>query len=223
MREKVRLLLWRRMLPFLLFLLVLLLTGGCSRIPKIIVLEDPLTAAEHVELGVAYERKGDLDLALREYERALRKDGTFYRARVNLGNIFLAKKEYGKAREEYLLALELRPGDAEATNNLSWAAIFSGEGIDEALVRMEAVVSGSGGRQPVFLDTLGVLRMRANRPGEAEEAFALAETLCRKAGAAPREGVNGDPPCPEEVLREIADHREELRRRFPSPPPARAR
>jgi len=229
MREIARLRSWRRVLPFLL---VLLLAGGCSRIPRIIVLEDPLTAAEHVDLGVAYERKGERDLAQREYERALRKDGKLYRARVNLGNIFLAKKEYGKAREEYLLALDLRPGDAEATNNLSWAAIFSGVGIDEALARMEAVVSAppvspaagvpqqrearaGAGRAPVFLDTLGVLRMRANRPGEAEEAFALAESLCRQAGAAPRAGVNGDAPCPEEVLREIEDHRRELRSRFP--------
>jgi len=212
MVEKARLRSLRQVLPFLL---VLLLAGGCSRIPKVIVLEDPLTAAEHVDLGVAYERKGELDLAQREYERALRKDGKFYQARVNLGNIFLAKKEYGKAREEYLLALELRPGDAEATNNLSWAAIYSGEGIDQALVQMEAVVSGPGGRQPIILDTLGVLRMRANRPGPAEEAFALAETLCRPAGAAPREGVNGDAPCPEEVLREIGEHRRELRSRFP--------
>jgi len=198
-----------------LLLLSLLLAGGCSRVPRIIVLEDPLTAAEHVELGVAYERKGELDLARREYERALRMDGKFYRARVNLGNVFLAKKEFGKAREEYLLALELRPGDAEATNNLSWVAILSGEGIEDALARMEGVVSGPGGRRPTLLDTLGVLRMHANRPGEAEEAFALAESLCRRAGAAPREGVNGDAPCPEEVLREIEDHRGELRRRFP--------
>jgi Tfp pilus assembly protein PilF len=196
-------------------LLALLLACGCSRIPRIIVLEDPLTAAEHVELGVAYERKGELDLARREYEGALRKDKKFFQARLNLGNVFLAKKEYGKAREEYLKALELRPGDADATNNLSWAAIFSGEGIDEALARMEPVVSGPEGRRPALLDTLGVLRMRANRPREAEEAFALAETLCRQAGAAPREGVNGEAPCPEEVLREIEDHRKELRSRFP--------
>ena len=196
-------------------LLLLLLADGCSRIPRIIVLEDPLNAAEHVELGVAYERKGELDLARREYERALLKDRKFYRARLNLGNIFLAKKEYGKAREEYLLALELRPGDAEAANNLSWAAIFSGEGIDEALARMESVVSGHGGRRATLLDTLGVLRMNANRPGAAEEAFALAEALCRQAGVAPREGLKEEAPCTEEVLREIEDHRRELRRRFP--------
>ena len=215
-----------------LILLFSLLAGGCSRLPKIIVLSDPLTAAEHVDLGVAYERKGELDLAQREYERALRKDGTFYRARVNLGNIYLAKKEYGSARAEYLLALELRPEDAEATNNLAWAAILSGEGIDEALARMEKVVSAppvspaagvpqqreartGAGRDPIFLDTLGVLRMRANRPGAAEEAFAQAETLCRQAGVAPREGASGDSPCPEETLREIEDHRKELRIRFP--------
>ena len=203
-------------------LLVLLLAGGCSRVPRIIVLSDPLTAAEHVELGVAYERKGELDLARREYERALQKDRMLYRARVNLGNIFLAKKEYEKARKEYLAALGLRPGDAEATNNLSWAAIFSGEGMDEALARMESVVSGPVGRKPIFLDTLGVLRMRANLPGPAEEAFALAEALCGQAGAAPGKGVNGDAPCPEEVLREIEDHRGELRRRFPSTSPAPA-
>lgn len=231
MEEKAHLWSWRRVLPCLL---LLLLAGGCSRLPKIIVLSDPLTAAEHVELGVAYERKGDLDLARREYERALQKDRKFYRARLNLGNVFLAKKEYGKARVEYLLALELRPGDADGTNNLSWAAIFSGEGIDEALALMESVVSaplatpiggtpparsskwgGPGGRQPALLDTLGVLRMNANRPGPAEEAFALADTLCREGGATPREGVNGGAPCPGEVLREIEDHRKELRRRFP--------
>ena len=57
--------------------------------------------------------------------------------------------------------------------------------------------------------------MRANRPGEAEEAFALAEELCRQSGVAPREGVNGDAPCTEEVLREIEEHRRELRKRFP--------
>jgi Tfp pilus assembly protein PilF len=220
MREKSRLRSWRLGLPLLL---VLLLAGGCSRIPKIIVLEDPLTASEHVELGVAYERKGELDLAQREYERALRKDGKFYRARVNLGNVFLAKKEYGKAREEYLKALELRPGDAEATNNLSWAAIYSGEGIEEALTRMESVVSGPGGRQPALLDTLGVLRMHANHPVEADEAFALAETLCRQAGAVPREGVDNVAPCPEGVLREIGDHRGELRGRFPSVAPVPGR
>ncbi len=201
-----------RALPLLL---ILLLASGCSRVPKIIVLEDPLTAAEHVELGVAYERKGELDLALREYGKALRKDKTHFQARVNLGNVYLAKKDFETARGEYLRALDLKPGDAEATNNLGWCAILSGEGIEEALVRMENTVSGPAGCLPAFLDTLGVLRMRANRPGAAAEAFALAERLCARPGAASEEGA----ACSEQVRREIEEHRGELSRRFPPPSP----
>lgn len=200
----------------LLSILLLLLAAGCSRIPKIIVLEDPLTAAEHVDLGVAYEREGKLDLAQREYEKSLRKEKNLFQARVNLGNLSLARKDYGKAREEYLRALESRPGDAEATNNLAWAAIFSGDGIDEALARMEAVVAAPGGRQAALLDTLGVLRMRTNRPGAAEEAFALAEELCGKTDTASQEDAQGGSRCSEEVRREIGEHRQELRRQFPS-------
>jgi Tfp pilus assembly protein PilF len=209
-------------LAALLFLLILLPAGGCSRVPKIIVLKDPLTAAEHVELGVSYERKGEIDLARRQYEMALNKDKGYFQARINLGNVHLAQKEYGKAREEYLRALDLRPGDAEATNNLAWAAIDSGEGIDEALARMEAVVAGPGGRRATLLDTLGVLRMHANRPAAAEEAFAAAEAICVPSGDSPGADASGAAPCPEEVRKEIVVHREELRKRFPSPaaPPA---
>ena len=87
--------------------------------------------------------------------------------------------------------------------------------IDEALDRMESVVSGPGGRSATLLDTLGVLRMNANRPGPAEEAFAMAEKLCREATVASKEGLKEEAPCPAEVLKEIEDHRKELRRRFP--------
>ncbi|HEY7586949.1 MAG TPA: tetratricopeptide repeat protein, partial [Candidatus Deferrimicrobiaceae bacterium] len=161
----------------------------------------------------------DLGLARREYEAALRKDGRSFQARVNLGNVYLAGKDHSKARDEYLRALELRPGDAEATNNLSWAAVLSGEGIDEALARMEAVVSAPGGRNAALLDTLGVLRMHANKPEEAEEAFALAEKYCIEPDSTQGGSANRASPCTEEVRREIGEHRRELKKRFPSPAP----
>lgn len=195
-------------------LAVLVVTAGCFRMPKIIVLEDPLTAAEHVDLGVAYERKGEISLARREYDAALRKDGKCFRARVNLGNISLQGKEYGNARREYLRALELRPGDAEAANNLAWVAILQGEGIDEALARMEGIAATPEGRRPEILDTLGVLRMHASLPGPAEEALSLAEGICA-GGVSKQEGETG-PSCTEQVRAEIAEHRRELRKRFPS-------
>ncbi len=184
---------------FLLFLQTVL-TARCGRMPRIIVLEDPLTAEEHIELGVAYERSGEYDLAVREYERALRKDGESFQARVNLGNVRLAKKEYGKAAEEYREALGIRPGDPEATNNLAWVAIRSGEDREEAAAAMEAVLSREENRTPALLDTLGVLWMRMGEPAAAEEAFDEAERRCL---------AEGVPGCPDGVLREIRDHRAE--------------
>src|SRR3990172_5618048 len=115
----------------------------------------------------------------------------------------------GPAEEEYRKALEVRPGDPEATNNLAWAAIFSGERREEAAARMEAVLSRPGNRTATLLDTLGVLRMRLGRAATAEEAFVEAERLCLEAG---------EPGCPGEILREIRDHRAELDGRIPSSP-----
>lgn len=190
-----------------LLLLLALSAAGCAHLPKIIVLEDPLSADEHVNLGVAYERNGELALAAREYERALEKDKKSFQARVNLGNVRLAEKRYGKARELYLAALEVRPGDPEATNNLCWAAILSGNGLEDALRRLQAVLATPVQRTPPLLDTLGVLLGELSRPSAAEAAFAEARTRCEE----------GHPACTEAVRQELRDHREALRARYGSP------
>lgn len=214
---------------FLGFLQILLLAvglAGCGRLPRIIVLEDPLSADEHVALGVAYERKGELAAAAREYERALKKDGKSFRARVNLGNVRLEEKEYGEARGEYLKALALRPADPEATNNLAWAAILSGDGREDALRRLDAVLAARESRHPPrdgltpsLLDTRGVLLTRLARFAEAESAFARAEAACLAPDNPPGTGDTSFPPgCPEPVLREIRAHREALRTSLPAPP-----
>jgi Flp pilus assembly protein TadD len=206
----------RRAAP-LLPALALAAVTACSHLPKIIVLEDPLTADEHVTLGVSYERRGELGPAAREYEKALRKDRTSFRAHLNLGNVRLSEKRYEAARAEYLRALELRPADAEATNNLAWVAILSGSGREEALRRLEALVAArnatspqADGLTPVLLDTRGVLLDRLGRRPEADTAFAQAEAACLALGVP----AGPDAPtarCPDAVLEEIRKHREELR------------
>jgi len=207
--------------------LLLLVAGvlvACGRVPRIIVLSDPLSAKEHLDLGVAYERTGELDLAAREYERALRKDEALVQARINLGNVRVAKREYREAMEEYREALTLRPGHPEASNNFAWAAILSGTELENAAARMEAVLSKEEHRTPPLLDTLGVLRMRLHRPGAAQ-AFEEAERRCLAARSGTASGGEaaavGRPDCPDEVLREIREHRAELDERIPVPvPPA---
>jgi tetratricopeptide (TPR) repeat protein len=186
-------------------LLLLLLAGGCARLPKLIVLEDPLSASEHLDLGVAYERQGELDLAAREYEKALRKDGRLLRARVNLGNVFLAKRQYGDARREYLRALDIDGADPAATNNLAWAAILSGENLEGSLGRMDALLSDPARRTAPLLDTLGVLRAGLGKAESAEKAFIAAEEACDRDIAA------GGGECTPEVRRDIVQHRAQLR------------
>lgn len=124
--------------------------------PKFVVLNDPLSAEEHLVLGVSYERMGDFPLAEREYVRALRKEPRNFQARVNLGNVALADREYLAARKQYLKALDIRPGDPEATNNLAMAALLSGNGkhMEDARRRMQAVLAEPTHRIPVLLETM---------------------------------------------------------------------
>jgi tetratricopeptide (TPR) repeat protein len=192
---------------FAVLVLAAVAAAGCGRVPKVIVLEDPLSAEEHVALGVAYERKGEIALAEREYERALKKDGSSFPARFNLGNARLSGKRYDAAREEYLKSLDLRPGSPEATNNLAWAAILSGRGREDALLRLEAVLADAARRSPPLLDTLGVLLGELSRPSEAEAAFAEAQRRCDA----------GDPACTEAVRADLKEHGKALRARFPVP------
>ncbi len=195
---------------------------GCSHVPKIIVLEDPLSAEEHVALGVSYERGGELDLAAREYERALRKDRASFRARLNLGNVRLAEGRHDAARGEYLAALALRPADAEATNNLAWAALAAADDLDDALRRLDEALAAGDGRPrdaltPALLDTRGVLLGRLGRRAEADGAFAAAAAACLElrppGGAVPAPAGSG---CPDETLEEIRRHRDELAGRAPA-------
>jgi tetratricopeptide (TPR) repeat protein len=190
----------------LLALLPLLLLPACSRV---IVVKDPLTAREHVDLGLSYEKKEKYERAEREYRAAAKKDGRLYAARYNLGNVLMKTGRNGEARREYLAALEARPGAVEASNNLAWAAIRSGEGMEEAREILAAVLAGAAGRRPDLLDTYGFLLLRQGRAKEGEAVLREAEEKC----------MTGSAPCPEETLREIWVHLADTPGGGGTPPP----
>ena len=62
------------------------------------MLDDPLTPEEHLNLGVSYEKKGELDNALKEYETASKKLPAAY---LYIGNIYYLKGEFDKAERYY--------------------------------------------------------------------------------------------------------------------------
>src|SRR4030065_2530776 len=94
-------------------LIMLAMTLSCS-LPKIIVLQDPLTPEEHVNLGVSYENKGELDAALKEYETASKQLPI---AHLYMGNIYFQKNDFKNAESSYEKAVK-KTQDSRAYNNL---------------------------------------------------------------------------------------------------------
>jgi hypothetical protein len=54
------------------FATFLMLLSSCT-LPRLYILKDPLTPEEHLNLGVSYEEKGELDNAIKEYRLASKK------------------------------------------------------------------------------------------------------------------------------------------------------
>lgn len=160
-----------RLMHLLLFALLL---GGCS-LPRVIVLNDPLDARQHNDLGVAYQQRGEYDLAVREYDRAAELARDWALPVVNRGNAQGAAGDWKAAEKSYRLALRREPENAEAMNNLAWSLLQGGEA-DAALVWAERAVSAAPD-EPAVLDTLAELQLaRGDLPAAraaVEKALAL--------------------------------------------------
>jgi two-component system NarL family sensor kinase len=84
-------------------------------------------AGLEVSIGFVYEAYGALDLALTHYQKALilyrrqHQDAYMYEVLRNLGNVYLAKKEYERARSSYTEGMHYarRNGDLYAISALS--------------------------------------------------------------------------------------------------------
>ncbi|GAB4388194.1 MAG: tetratricopeptide repeat protein [Thermodesulfovibrionales bacterium] len=129
--------------------------AACGGMPRIVVLDDPLTPEEHLNLGVAYEKRGELDLAVKEYEAA---SGELPLGYLYLGNARFLMEDYDRAERAYRKAVRKMPGNADAHNNLAWLLYTKGERLDEAeshaLRALELDPTGDG----VYRDTLEKIR-----------------------------------------------------------------
>ena len=109
---------------FILFLAVLIL-AGCA-MPKIVILDDPLTAQQHNDLGVAYEEKGDFGLAEKEYEKALKKNREWVIPYLNLGHLYYRQDKLDKAENILREGLRAKGDHPDLLNNLAWVLMEKG-------------------------------------------------------------------------------------------------
>ena len=149
-----------RLLSFLLrvtrcaLLFNFLLLAGCS-LSRIIVLEDPLSPEEHLNLGVAYERKGELDRAIKEYEAASKQLPMAY---LYIGNVYFQKKELDEAERYYLEAMKKDPGNADAYNNLAWLYYTKRANLEEAEELTLKALTLNPAKKDLYQDTLEKIR-----------------------------------------------------------------
>ncbi len=154
---------------FIVLALALLLLAGCS-VPRIIVLNDPLDAHGHNDLGIGYQVSGDDDLALRAFDRAAELDAGWAQPLINRGNVLALREDWSEAAASYRQALRREPQNAEAMNNLAWVLLRAGDA-ERALPWAEEAVALDP-HHPAFLDTLAEIRLAR---GETEAAARLLE------------------------------------------------
>ncbi len=158
----------------------LLILTGCS-LPRIITLKDPLTVEEHLRLGAIYESRRELDLALKEYHRAFRKDPRDPRVMFSMGNVYLAKDQPEKARTYYKRAIDLNPSWPPPYNNLALVLIKE-ERLKEAEIYAKKALELNPENPAPYLDTLGVVYMKRGEYEKAERYFLKALERAGKEG-----------------------------------------
>ena len=138
-----------------------LLLGACS-LPRIIVLHDPLTPEEHLNLGVSYEKNGEYEAALREYDTASKKLPIAY---LHMGNIYFQQGNVDEAEKSYTRAIG-KTGDPRAYNNLAWLYFTKDNRLDEAESHARKAVELAPDDAD-FRDTLNkiVEKRRTGNPG----------------------------------------------------------
>jgi tetratricopeptide (TPR) repeat protein len=73
------------------------------------------------KVGIAFHQMIQLELAKKNYQRAVKLDPKYSEAINNLGTIYYAQKDYGRAIKYYRRALKAGPGSASVYSNLGSA------------------------------------------------------------------------------------------------------
>lgn len=138
----------------LLMLTLLVIIAGCA-MPRIIIYDDPLSPEEHLKLGMAYEKDGELDNAISEYKAAARKLPIAY---LYLGNVHFQKNELDQAEKYYKKAIRKEAHNADAHNNLAWLYYIREENLDKAENLALRAMELDPSKRDVYMDTLEKVR-----------------------------------------------------------------
>lgn len=130
----------------------------------------PLSAGEQNDLGLLYERSGNLDKAVNNYRQAIAADPDQPVFHFNLGNALFKLGSTEEAERSYREAMRLRPAFAEAHNNLAGLLLRAGR-LHEAYREARRAVAIDGPRAGAFHETLGRALLALKSYPAAARAF----------------------------------------------------
>ena len=129
----------------------------------------PFLIRPYNNLGEAYDKIGKYDLAIEEFEAALRLNPNYFFALSNLGNIYGKKKEYGQAISYTQKALQQKPDYAPGHYNLAKALHLTGNP-DKAMSSYRLAIKYNPYFEEAFFN-LGFLAIERKQFEEAIDNF----------------------------------------------------
>jgi tetratricopeptide (TPR) repeat protein len=124
-------------------------------IPRISVLSDPLSPEEHINLGLAYEKEGDIENAVAEYTKASK---SLPIANLYIANLYFIQDELEKAEYYYKEAIRKNKNIGDAYNNLAWLYYIKGENLAEAEQLAEKAIIAQPEKKTHYQDTIQAIR-----------------------------------------------------------------
>ncbi|MCB2191926.1 MAG: tetratricopeptide repeat protein [Deltaproteobacteria bacterium] len=132
-----------------------LLAMGCG-MPHYVIMDDPLSPQEHLELGLSYEKQGQYQSAAKEYQDAAKKIDVAW---LLLGNAQFHMGQDDAAEEAFRQAMARMPGDPRPYNNLAWLLCARGKKLAEAeALARKALALAPAGKKTAYEDTLNKVR-----------------------------------------------------------------
>jgi len=119
--------------------------------------------------GLEFAKSNDLDRALSLFSEAVRLAPQVAVYHAHRGTAYYARGQLAGAERELKIALQIRPGDADARNTLG-AVFLASKNYDAAVAEFNAALRTNPGNADAH-SNLGLVHMERGRPDLAEQEF----------------------------------------------------